>query len=114
MLAGCGHGVGTATGWKGPDRGDRSAGWALASAVPPGRRADRDEAPPCGQSHRRPGGGLRLSPGLGGPRRAHPCCVPEDGDILLPILSLKAWVNPCADKAGGVEYFCFLFVFVCF
>lgn len=68
VLAGRGHGAGTATGWKGPDRRDRSAGWVLAFAVPLGRWADRDEAPPCGQSHRRrPGIGRRLPSGLGGP-----------------------------------------------
>lgn len=56
------------TGPRGQERG-----WALASAVLPGRRADREEAPPCGQSHRYrrhrrcPGTGPRLPLGLGGP-----------------------------------------------
>lgn len=66
-------------GWvraRGRDSGVRTAGtrsrtWALASSVLPGRGADRDEAPPCGQSrHRRclgAGPSLLRSGGLGGP-----------------------------------------------
>lgn len=48
--------------------GARGGRWPL-----PGRRADREEVPPCGQSHRchrrrrRPGLGPRLPIGLGGP-----------------------------------------------
>lgn len=60
-------------GWvraRGRDSGDRTAGtrsrtWALASSVLPGRGADRDEAPPCGQSRHRRLPGRRAEPAPG-------------------------------------------------